>query len=123
MKYTSKRTILAILAGALIGIALILFVRLVCWGQILGVAVAAYLANVSSPREGAVVGAIVLVPVAMVGVFPTIAHQTELDELSIPLFLLSIFFASLFAGAVGAVYGLVLGKLFEKRKKGESIIL
>jgi prepilin signal peptidase PulO-like enzyme (type II secretory pathway) len=120
MNITSKRSVFSILAGTVIGLLVSIFLRPNCWGLLIGVSVAAYLAKVSSPKEGAVVGTIALAPIGLYLALQTAMSQGFADE---PIHILGnvvgLLVVFLFICALGTLYGLVLGKLFQLiRNKG-----
>ena len=122
MTVRSKRFFLAILVGMIVGLLFTIFVTPTCWGLILGVFATANLANASSPRDGALVGWVVSIPV---GIYATILAAIQMRALEnlgslvlIPFFLLAIVLIS----GLGALYGLIIGKLFQITK-GKKLML
>ena len=109
------------LTGMIIGLLASVFLRPTCWGPLIGVFVASYLGNVSSPKEGATIGAIVLVPIGIYAAWQystqTIAENlTELIGNIVGLVL-----GILLGSGIGAVYGLIIGKLFQLTKNNKII--
>ena len=115
MNITSKRSIFSILIGSFIGVVIP-----TCWGPLIGVFVAAYLARVSTPKEGAKIGAIVVLPIIIAYFALQFPVQNIAGDNSEKLGnLLGLFLGLLLAAGVGALYGLIIGKLFQlTRDKG-----
>ncbi len=63
MEIKSRRFIIAILVGMLVGLAITIYLQPACVGAVISVIVSAYLAKAASPKDGAIVGAITLVPI------------------------------------------------------------
>lgn len=121
MNFKSKQFILAMLSGIVVGVLASIFLKPMCWGVIAGVVVAAYFSKVSSPKDGAIVGAIVLVPISMY-VFTLAAIQSNASEkLGTLGSILVFFFMIIFSSGIGALFGLAIGKLFQATK-GKGII-
>jgi hypothetical protein len=121
MNFKSKQFIFALLAGIAIGLLASIFLKPMCWGVIAGVIVAAYFAKVSSPKDGAIVGAIVLVPISAYA-FTLAAIQSNASEKLGALGSVLVFFLTvILASGIGALFGLVVGKLFQVTK-GKGII-
>ena len=116
MKITSKRSIYSILAGAIVGLLVYTFLRPTCWGPIVGVFVATYLAKVSSAKEGAKIGALVLLPIGFYWYLQLPALIIAKDTVGKLANLLGVLVGLLLISGVGALYGLVLGKLFQITK-------
>jgi len=117
MDITSRRSILSILAGVSVGLLVSTFLKSVCWGPLIGVFLAAYLAKVPTPKEGAKIGAVVLVPFQMVYAalhYP--AESIAKDTAGKLGNLLGVLLAVAFMAAVGALYGFIIGKLFQLAK-------
>ncbi len=117
MYIKSKRSIFSILIGVLFCSFLYLVIQPPGWGPIIGVFVAASLANVSSPKEGAIIGAIVLAAIGGVAAIRGSFQTHIVDELGILGTVLVSFISAIFVAIIGAVYGLIIGKLFQFIKK------
>jgi hypothetical protein len=116
MKLTSKQTLLSLLAGITIAVLFFLFLRPACWGPLVGVFMAAYLAKVSSPKEGASIGAIVLVPIGILSILQFPVDALSKDPMGRLGNIVGAILVLLTAPGIGAVYGLIIGKLFQMRK-------
>jgi hypothetical protein len=116
----SKRVWLGILAGIAVTVTTGFF-RLTCLSVFLGVIVAAYVSQVSGPKQGAVVGAIVILPL---GVLYLLQMQTEViygfahfpATTILQLLLVPLLFA-----AVGALFGAIMG-LIIRALKGKQLM-
>ena len=116
MNFKSRRIWLAIFAGMVIAVLVTIFIRPSCLGIIIGVIVSIYLAKAESPKVGALIGAITVLPT---GVYITFFVSTQTKAIhylglvkSIPFLLLDMIFLS----GIGALYGLVIGLLLRKVK-------
>ena len=121
MKIKSKQTIFSILAGMIVGLLVFIFLRPTCWGPLVGVFVAAYFAKVSSPKEGAIIGAIVLIPIGMYGILQIPADETTNDTASTIGTIVGMLLGLGLLSGIGALYGMIIGKLFQM-KKDKTII-
>ena len=121
-----KRSILAILSGILICFLLFFLVKPLCLGLIFGVIAASMIAEVASPKEGAVIGAFVPIPYAIYATLiglPQIFQQSNIDLPSlITGSIIGELFSILLMALVGAVIGLIVGKFYEMRRKGNATI-
>jgi peptidoglycan/LPS O-acetylase OafA/YrhL len=122
MKLKSKRTFLALLVGVIIGVLITFFITPRSLGTIIGVAIGAYLAKVKSPKQGAIFGAIILIPI---GIFLCIIANMQTKTIeslgwlkTIPYLLLVVAILS----GIGALYGLLIGKIFQVINRGKLII-
>ncbi len=123
MNIPSKRSIFSILAGTMIGLLVSIFLSPNCWGLLIGVSVATYLAKVSSPKEGAIVGTIALAPIGLYLALQIAISQGFANEpLHILGNVLGLLVVFLFICAIGAIYGLILGKLFQLIKNKGLIL-
>ena len=113
MNIKPKRFILSTLAGIFIGLLLSILVRPICLAPIIGVFVAASLANASSPKEGAIIGAIVLVPIYIYTVMQVASQGIADNPVGIFGNLLGICLSFVLFSGIGALYGSILGKLFQ----------
>ena len=104
MSYTSGRFGFAILAGIVLNLAFTFFIKIACWGPIISIVLAAYLAGVRTPKEGAITGAIVFIPSSIVIIIQTIMQSNTVDEIGLPL--------AIVAGSIGVLFGMGLGGLF-----------
>ena len=117
----SKQFIFSMLAGMIVGLLVSIFLKPTCWGAATGVFVAAYLAKVSSPKEGALVGAIVLVPIAVYGMIQAAFQTNVIDEIGMFATILVFLLVVVLISGIGALYGLIIGKLFQVTK-GKKLI-
>ena len=117
----SKQFIFSILAGMIVGLLVSIFLKPTCWGAVTGVFVGAYLAKVSSPKEGALVGAIVLVPIAVYGMIQPAFQTNVIDEIGMFATILVFLLVVVLISGIGALYGLVIGKLFQVTKDKKLI--
>ena len=116
MNIKSKQTIFSILAGMIVGLLVSIFLRPTCWGPLIGVFVAAYLAKVSSPKEGAIIGAIVLVPIGIYALLQIPVEAIAGTTVGKLGNLVGLVLGILLVSCVGALYGLIIGKLFQVTK-------
>ena len=122
MNIKSKQFFFSILAGMFVGLLVSIFLKPTCWGAVTGVFVAAYMAKVSSPKEGAIVGAIVLVPIAIYGTIQAAFQTNVVDEMGIFTTILVFLLVVVLISGIGALYGLVIGKLFQLTKNKKLIL-
>ena len=118
MNIASRRFIGAIIAGIFIGLLEAAFVAPSIWAFAAAIMAASKLASVSCPREGAVVGAIVMLPVGLA----TILLQPQVQALEPSASTLAILGAASTLGVVafgiaGALSGLGIGKLLQITKE------
>ena len=116
MKVKSKQFVVAILVGAIIGALISVFTNSGGWATIISVTLAAYLAKVSSPKEGAIVGSITIIPIGIYAIalanIQTKALETRGILATIPFLLLGF----LIIIGIGALFGLIIGKIFQLTK-------
>ena len=122
MNITSKQSVLSILVGIIVGLLVFIFLRPSCWGPLIGVFVAAILAKVTTPKHGAIVGMIVL---AAIGLYSSVqiamTQGLANDPIKLLANLLGLFIGLLVFCGVGALYGLMLGKLFQLTRKDRIV--
>jgi len=104
-----------------------LFLKPTCLGLLFGVIIASVVADVSSPKEGAVLGALIPIPLIIFTIIPAIININQASKVgSIFLLILVDILGSIIAfglvSAVGALIGLGIGKFLQSRKKGNSTI-
>ncbi|MGE5071891.1 MAG: hypothetical protein ACM3MF_00545 [Anaerolineae bacterium] len=118
MNIVSRRFVGAILAGIFIGLLEVLFVAPSAWAYLAGIMAAATLASVSCPREGAVVGTIVMLPVGLASILlqPQVQALEPSASTLVILGLASTLGIVVF-GAIGALSGLGIGKLLQITKE------
>ena len=116
MIITLRRYTLSILAGVLISVLISFFLKTICWEPFISVFVAVYLAKVATPKEGALIGAIVFLPVGIVFALLQPADLAAGIAETFANFLV-LFLTILIVSGVGAVYGLILGTLLKFTKK------
>ena|SRR5215211_2589514 len=116
MKITSKRSIFSILVGIIVGVLVSVFLRPTCLGPLIAAFVATFLAKVSTPKEGAKIGAIVLLPIGIYWYLQLPALIIAKDTVGKLGNLSGLLVGLLFLSGVGALYGLLLGKLFQMTK-------
>jgi hypothetical protein len=122
MNITSKRSIISILVGIIVGLLVFIFLRPACWGPLIGGFVTVVFAKVSSPKQGALVGTIVLAPIGLYSCLQTaLTHQFADDPVKLFANILGLVLAFLLFCGVGALYGLILGKLFQLTKKNKIV--
>jgi uncharacterized membrane protein len=117
MNLRSKRAVLSILSGMIAGLLMAIFFKPVCWGPLVGVLIGAYLAKVSSPQEGAIVGAIVVVPIGIYAFMQIPADASSKTTFDIIRNVLGLFLGLGLVAAAGALYGSIVGMLFQAIKK------
>jgi hypothetical protein len=122
MSLTSKRSIFSILTGIIVGALVSTFIRPTCWGPLIAVLAATYVANVSTPKEGARIGAIVLLPIGVYWYLQMPSLFTATNSTGMLGNLLGLVLGLLLISGVGALYGLILGKLLQLRKNKGIII-
>ena len=122
MNIRSERSTFALLVGMTVGVLASIFMTPTWWGPILGVFAGATLAEVTSPKDGAIVGAIALIPI---GIYITIQTAIQINALqslgilaTIPFFCIAIMVLTF----LGALYGLAIGKLFQITKDKKLMI-
>ena len=113
MKYTSQRFVSAILVGIILNLGFIFFVQIACWGSLISVIVTAYLAGVTTPKDGALIGAIIFAPSSIVIIVQTILRANAVNEIGFPLTIVAAAIGLLFGMGLGGLFGLVVGKLYE----------
>lgn len=119
MVIKSQRFLLAILVGMLIGVTLTIFLPPACFGMLVGVGVAAYIAKAASPKEGALVGAIVMIPIGIYVILWTNAQTKTIQSMGWLAALPFVFLAWLLTLGLGALCGLLVGLLLRfTRNKG-----
>lgn len=119
MNIKTKKSIFSILAGVIVGLLVYTFLRPTCWRPIVGVFLAAYFAKVSAPKEGAVIGALVLAPMGVYAFLQSLTQATANDNRGILVIVFALLLILVFASGLGALYGLLIGKLFQlTRNKG-----
>lgn len=116
MSLKSKPTIFSILAGIIVGLLISIFLKPTCWGPLIGVFVAAYLAKVSSPKEGAIIGAIVSLPIGIYALLQIPSQAIAKTTLGLLGNIAGLVLGLLFVSGIGALYGLIIGKLFQFTK-------
>jgi hypothetical protein len=116
VNFKSKQFIFSILAGIIVGLLASIFLKPMCWGAIAGVFVAAYLAKVSSPKDGAVVGAIVLMPISIYTFSLGIVQSSMTEKMGITGIFLVFILGVVSESGIGALLGLIIGKLFQTIK-------
>jgi hypothetical protein len=121
MKLKSKQTILSLLAGIIVALLIAIFLRPACWGPLVGIIVSAYLAKVSSPREGAIVGAIIAIAIDIYAVLQFPVQAIAKTNIGLLGNFVGLVLSLLLASGVGALYGLIIGKLFQFMKNNKII--
>jgi hypothetical protein len=120
-----KRSVYGLLLGILVCLLMVLFLKPTCLGPLFGIIIASTVADVSSPREGAVLGGFIPLPACIYAVYPTIKQSIELSTISnIYLLIIEVVLSSLlglsFVIALGALIGLGMGKFLQSRKQGKA---
>ena len=122
MDIRSERSTFALLVGMTVGVLASIFMTPTFWGPILGVFAAATLAEVTLPKDEAIIGAIALIPI---GIYITIQTAIQINALqslgilvTIPFFCIAVLVLTF----LGALYGLVIGKLFQITK-GKKLMI
>lgn len=116
MNLKSKQIIFSILAGMIVGLLVSVFLKPTCWGPLVGVFVAAYSAKVSSPKEGAIIGAIVLIPIGIYTFLQLPAELWAKNTSGILGNIVGLVLGLLLVSGIGALYGSIIGKLFQITK-------
>jgi hypothetical protein len=122
MKITSKQSILALLVGMTAGLLLTIFIRPVDLGAVIAVFAAVYLARASSLKEGALLGAIVLIPAGIYVTIQVAVLNRELEIFGLPVTILVSFITVLLVSGLGALIGLIFGKIFQVTKDHKLIL-
>ncbi len=116
MDFKSKRTWLGILAGMVVTVVCGLL-RFSCWGVLLGVSAGAYVADISSPKQGAVMGALSMLPLGVVYLFQ-MQQQVVYDFNHFPLItIVQIIALPILFAALGALLGTLTGFGFRAAKR------
>ncbi len=121
MEIKSRRFIIAILVGMLGGLAITIYLQPACVGAVIGVIVSAYLAKVASPKDGAIVGAITLVPIGTYLGLWAILQVKAAQGIGLPGAIFNFLLTLILASAIGALYGLVIGLLLRIAKQRQWI--
>jgi hypothetical protein len=116
MNIKSKQFIFALLVGITAGLLITVFYGQIGWGAIIGAIAAARLANVSTPKEGAVVGAITILTIEIYATILAAIQTNGLNNHGLFATLTLFFISLLKITGIGALYGLVIGKLFQFTK-------
>jgi hypothetical protein len=112
----SKRFALALLAGAFTGIVLVIFLRPACWAVFFGVFIASYLARASTLKDGAMVGAIVMIPIGISPTVVTIMQSGMPENVDFITSMSSMLLGIALMSGIRAVAGLIIGKMLEISK-------
>jgi len=89
MNFKSQRFRLAILVGIVLNLAFTFFLQIACWGPMISVLVAVYLAKSTKSKEATWIGAIVFLPSSVVLVSQTIARTNTVGEIGLLLTILA----------------------------------
>jgi hypothetical protein len=117
MEIKSRRFIIAILVGMLVGLAITIYLQPACVGAVISVIVSAYLARAASPKDGAIVGAITLVPIGTYLGLWAILQVKATQGIGLPGAVFNFLLTLILASAIGALYGLVIGLLLRIAKE------
>jgi len=116
MNIKSKRFVFALLFGLIVSLLITILVRPACSGFLIGVVVTAFMAGVSSPRDGAIIGVLVAIPTEIY-VFMQTYQQTSLDNIFIILGVISgVDLLLIIFSGLGVFYGMIVGKLIQHIK-------
>ena len=116
MVLKSRRFALSLLTGAFTGIVLVIFLRPACWAVFFGVFIACYLARASTLKDGAIVGAIVMIPIGISPTVVTIMQSGMPEDVNFLTSMSSVLLGIALTSGIGAVAGLVIGKILEISK-------
>ncbi len=120
-----KRSIIGVLAGILISLLLTMLFSSAGTGLLLGLVAALMIADVATPKEGAIIGALVPIPAAIyafIYLSQLNFQQSNVDWPAKLLYsILGLAMSILLMALVGVVIGLGIGKFFEMRRKGHTI--
>ena len=116
------RTLLALAVGMAISVAISIIFRPQCFGYLLSLLAACSIARVSTAKEGALLGGVLMLPPVIMVETPIIRQQMPSDLPSILLNLAITIGGLLFAFGVGWLVGLGVGKVFSKYAKGEGFL-
>lgn len=116
MRSKLQRFVIAVLAGIIFNVAFTFFIRIACWGPLISVILAAYLAGVSTPKDGALTGEIVFMPSSSVIIIQTMNRMNTVSEIGLPLTIVAGFIGFSVGSLLGGLFGLVVGKFFEMEK-------
>lgn len=119
--FIQKYAIFPTIIGMVVGTLVTIFIRPTCLGPLAGILTASYFAKISSPKEGAIIGSIVMIPIGLYAMFQGAVQTMALDNLS---FIEILFYSSigvLMLCIFGALSGLLIGKLFQLAKNNKFI--
>jgi len=122
MEVKSWQFLFSILAGIAAGLLILFLVKPFYWGLLVGLLLATYLSGAASPREGALVGLIVLPPLGiyfMIEASLQLNMQSKMEQL--PYILLWCLMVVLLF-VLGAVFGLLSGKLFQLLREKKIVV-
>jgi hypothetical protein len=88
----------------------------------MGVGVAVYLAKASSSKGGAIIGAIVLLPIGIIFSIQSLYLQETQYHLGVFTKVLFTIVGIMICSIVGALYGMILSKLFQKVNSRKFIV-
>jgi hypothetical protein len=121
MKINSKPFLLAALAGIVVSFIIFAILGVPCIAPILGITVASYVAKVVTPKDGAMMGAIVPIPLWVYFIYQI--AQASLPGLSRPdpytIFVIGSLLIFLLS-TLGSFYGLIIGGIF-RATRGNNI--
>ena len=116
MDFQSKRFILGLLAGTAVGVALALL-KFTCWSPLLAVFVAAYIVDAPGPKDAAIVGALVALPIWAVMLLQSAAQlMGQLPQSPLAL-ILEVLVGAMLMSALGALYGSVIGLILRATRR------
>jgi hypothetical protein len=118
----SKLFVTSVLVGMAVGVALTVFVLPIRLGALLGVLVAAYLAKAQTPKDGALIGMVAVIPLGIYAAISSVNQTNAMASLGILGAITYGFVNIVFMEGIGAIYGLIIGKIFQWTR-GRSVIL
>lgn len=113
MSETSSRFAFAILVGIVLNLAFTLFLQIACWGPLISVVVAGYLARATTSKNGVIIGSLVFLPSTVVLVTQSILQSDAINEIGLPLTILAGVLGVATGIGIGGLFGLAVGKLLE----------
>jgi hypothetical protein len=124
MIFRSKRSTVAILSGLIVCFLFAYFTRITWFAPILGVLITVNIAKAFTPKEGALLGALVPVPSGIFATLPVFIYnyqQAQNTRGALGLIFAGVIGIMLLM-LMGAFYGFVLGKLIQFFRKKETIL-
>jgi hypothetical protein len=113
MKTNSKTFVLGALAGMVVSFIIYVIFDVLCLAPILGITVACYVAKVVTPKDGAITGAIVPIPLWIYFIFQIAETSLYLNPDAV--YMIGSFLIIL-VSMLGSFYGLIMGGIFRSTR-------